>query len=139
MAMLWVILGHAFLSYTDTRYGRMWAVYDRSTSELLTFLFWWIHGFRLPLFFLLAGLFAARLHASRGGAAFLLHRTMRIALPFTVGAVILLPITFYVFAAGWWLSGECTWNEIRRVRFGPHIQPDVYGPVHLWFLEYLYL
>jgi hypothetical protein len=63
----------------------------------------------------------------------------RILVPLLVGGVILLPLCFYVFAFGWWAAGECTWNEIRRVKFAPAIQAELWGPVHLWFLQYLLL
>jgi glucans biosynthesis protein C len=140
LAMFGVVIMHAQLSYMDHPYGPpVWAIYDHPASRALSLSFWFFHPFRLPLFFFVGGFFAAQLYATRGAAAFLRQRTERILVPFLVGSVVLLPVIFYVFAAGWWLSGLCTWDEIRRVRFDPSIQADLFGPVHLWFLEYLFL
>jgi len=140
LAMFGVVLMHAQLSYMDHPYGPpVWAIYDHPSSRVLSVAFWWFHPFRLPLFFCIAGFFAAQVHATRGPTGFLVHRVKRILVPFLVGGVVLLPLIFYVFAAGWWVSGLCTWDEIRRVKFGPSIQAELFGPVHLWFLEYLFL
>jgi glucan biosynthesis protein C len=141
LAMLLVIVAHGVLSYVDVPYGSLWVVREdvANQSRVLSTLFWWLHGFRLPLYFVLAGFFADRLCAARGVGGFLRHRIKRILVPFAVGGLILLPLCYYVFAAGWWLAGECSWDEIRRVKFAPRLQAELFGPLHLWFLEYLFL
>ena len=53
--------------------------------------------------------------------------------------MIILPVTFYVWSPGWLISGRCTPKDVLRVRFAPDIQVEVFGPAHLWFLEYLFL
>ena len=138
-----VVLGvglHAAVPFLDLPVaGLPWAARAATTSALLTHFFWWFHAVQIPLFFLLAGFFAARTVAAGGAGAFLRHRAHRLLLPLLAGAAVLLPITFYVYAAGWWLAGDCTWNEIRRVKFAPPLQAELFGPAHLWFLEYLVL
>jgi glucan biosynthesis protein C len=114
-----------------------WPVPVTATSDLLNRFFWWFHGFQIPLFFLLAGFFAAHTVAARGADGFLRHRQRRLLRPLIVGGAVLLPLTFAVFATGWWLNGDCSWNEIRRMKFAPPLQAEIYGPAHLWFLEYL--
>src|SRR5262249_37500248 len=37
------------------------------------------------------------------------------------------------------VSGHCTVKEILAIKFGPAIQGELYGPLHLWFLEDLFL
>jgi peptidoglycan/LPS O-acetylase OafA/YrhL len=139
LAMLLVVALHGAIPYVDVPLGRLpWAVHD-GASSLLSHVFWWLHGFLMPLFFLLAGFLAAQVVEQRGARAFLRQRTRRIFAPFVLGCLVLLPITFGVFASGWWLSGDCTWSEIRRMKFSAHIQPQLYGPAHLWFLEYLFI
>jgi glucans biosynthesis protein C len=140
IAMLLVVALHAAVPYMDLPLaGAPWPGRAASDSAVLSYVFWWLHGFQMPLFFLLAGFFSAQLDATHGPAAFLRHRARRVIVPFLVGGLFILPLTFYIFAAGWWLDGTCTWNEIRRVRFQPHVQAELFGPAHLWFLEYLFL
>ena len=140
IAMLLVIVLHGAIPYVDLPLGRLpWAIRDSASSRLITHLFWWLHAVLMPLFFLLAGCFAARLLATRGRRGFLRHRARRLLVPALAGSVVLLPVTFAVFAGGWWLGGACTWNEIRRLKFQPPIQAELFGPAHLWFLEYLFL
>lgn len=92
---------------------------------------WAIHVFRLPLFFLIAGFFAALLASSRGVGAFLRNRAVRIGVPLVVGMLVVVPpITL----------------EVQSLSELPH-RPDAQGiaafvdphPSFLWFLWYLTL
>ena len=139
-AALLVVSTHTAVAYMDVQVpGLVWAIHDRSSSRLAEWIFWWGNGVSMPLFFLLAGFFAAMVCNERGPGEFLRHRTKRLLLPFVAGCVVILPITFYVWAGGWLLAGRCTGTEILRVQFDASIQPNLYGPAHLWFLEYLFL
>lgn len=139
-AALLVVSTHAAVAYMDVQVpGLVWAIHDRSSSRLVDWIFWWCNGVSMPLFFLLAGFFAAMVCDERGPGEFLWHRAKRLLLPFIAGCVVILPITFYVWASGWLLAGRCTMKEILRVQFDSTIQPNLYGPAHLWFLEYLFL
>jgi glucans biosynthesis protein C len=92
---------------------------------------WAIHVFRLPLFFLVAGFFAALVMDARGTRAFLRNRAVRIGIPLFVGIVAVVP----------WI----TW-EIQALADLPH-REDAQGlaafadphPAFLWFLWYLTL
>ena len=53
-----------------------------------------IHGFRMPLFFLLSGFFTAMLWKRRGLGGLLIHRVKRILLPLTVGMFTIIPLTW---------------------------------------------
>jgi peptidoglycan/LPS O-acetylase OafA/YrhL len=105
----------------------------------MDWLFWWIHGFRMPLFFLVAGFFAALLSSVRGLQGFLVHRTRRVLVPFVVGSVTVLPLLYLVWSFGWLREGRCTTRNILRVEFSDEIQRNLIGPAHLWFLEDLLL
>ena len=140
IAMLLVVFAHAAVPYLDLPLGNLpWAIRADAPSALLSHAFWWLHPFLMPLFFVLAGLFAAQAAGTRGPHAFLGQRARRILVPLLAAGVVLLPVVFYVFAAGWWLSGDATWDEIRRVKFRPPIQSELFGPAHLWFLENLFI
>jgi surface polysaccharide O-acyltransferase-like enzyme len=138
-AMLLGVVLHASISYMTCRMPNLlWGVHDASHATL-DWLFWWIHSFRLPLFFLIAGFFSARLWQRRGADAFLANRTRRILMPLAAACVLVLPATYLVWCAGWLLTGQCTLGQALRIKFAPAIQQDVYGLAHLWFLEHLLL
>jgi hypothetical protein len=50
----------------------------------------------------------------------------------------ILPATFFVWVGGWLVSGACTPREFLRLKFhATGYQRNLYGPAHLWSLEYL--
>lgn len=85
-----------------------------------------IHGFRMPVFFLLSGFFTAMLLRSRGVHRLVRHRLKRIGLPLAVCALTIVPVTEWLFEAG----------EFHLSRW-PLAWLD--GLHHLWFLWYLLL
>jgi peptidoglycan/LPS O-acetylase OafA/YrhL len=99
-AMLLGIGLHAALSFTDFP----WVIQDRSREPALGLLVLTIHGFRMPLFFLLSGFFTAMLWRRRGLGSLLRHRARRIALPLVLGCVTIVPATWDVM--GWAESSQ---------------------------------
>jgi glucans biosynthesis protein C len=140
-AMFLVVALHSALAYPQVKIPRLlWAVRDPSPHLGFDVFCWWAMGVSLPVFFLVGGFFAADIYEARGPRAFLRNRAKRILVPFLVASLTILPLSFFAWAFGWLISGRCTLREIRRMRFHPReIQPDLYGPAHLWFLEYLIL
>jgi len=86
-AMLLGIALHAALAYT----GAGWVVSDDRISAGLGMLVPAIHGFRMPLFFLLSGFFSAMLWRHRGLADLLAQRARRILLPLMLGCLTIVP------------------------------------------------
>lgn len=105
-------------------------------SPALEFIYEFIHSFRMPLFFLVAGYFAALVCDRKGLTAFLRQRAGRILVPFLVGAIVLVPLTLLPF-------------HFFRIYYTEHtplqeaIQRSLKqmlswnGLAHLWFLYYL--
>ncbi|MFG0252186.1 MAG: acyltransferase family protein, partial [Phycisphaerales bacterium JB038] len=91
-AMLLGILLHAALSFMDIP----WVVQDRIRAPEFGFVVSAIHGFRMPLFFLLSGFFTAMLWRKRGLGGLLRHRAKRIALPLGLGCAIIVPIMWAI-------------------------------------------
>src|SRR5262245_47305087 len=87
LAMLLGIALHAGLSLTPFP----WVVQDTRQTEWLGLFFAAVHGFRMPLFFLVSGFFTAMLWKRRGIAALLKQRTRRIFLPCMLGLVTIVP------------------------------------------------
>jgi glucan biosynthesis protein C len=140
LAMLLGVVLHASVSYMPhAMTDLVWAIRDDSVSPLFDWLFWSIHSFRLPLFFAMAGFFTIQLQESRGTRGYVLHRSRRLLVPLLGASLILLPLTFGVWAFGWLVSGQCSLHDIQRMTFSRPIQTNLYGPAHLWFIEYLYL
>jgi glucan biosynthesis protein C len=140
-AVLLVVTVHAALAYTKFDFRRLlWGVRDPSAHLAFDVFCWWAMGVSVSLFFTISGFFASEIYDSRGPSEFLRGRFRRIVRPFLIAALTILPLCFFAWAAGWLITGRCDLREIRRMRFAdPAIEPDLYGPAHLWFLEYLIL
>ena len=49
-----------------------------------------------------------------------------------------LPATFFIWVFGWLITERCTVREFLRMKFHARgFQQNLYGPAHLWSLEYL--
>ena len=85
-----------------------------------------IHGFRMPLFFMLSGFFTAMLWRRRGARALAVHRLKRIVVPLAVGMFTVVPTValFYPDHLSGFVGWTTAWSR------------DLY---HLWFLLYLLL
>lgn len=138
-SMFLVVSLHAALAYTQLDVPRLlWGTREPSTSSAVDLFCWWAMGVSLPLFFTIGGFFAAEIYRSRGPRGFLRDRGERIAAPLLAAVVSILPLTFLAWSFGWLVSGRCTLREVRRLKFhAPGFQDELFGPAHLWFLEYL--
>ncbi len=85
--MLLGIVLHAALSFSSVP----WPVKDSQQNEFFHILFAGIHGFRMPLFFMLSGFFTAMLWRKRGLANLVQHRLKRILLPLILGCLTIVP------------------------------------------------
>ena len=137
--MLLGIALHASLPYFSRMAGFefVWPA-DDDQSVALFLVFDFIHAWRMPTFFLLAGFFAHLVLDRRSTSLFVLDRLKRIALPLllfgAVMAVVIPPIWVY----GWYgvLSLEI-FQDVLKERQDLDSSGDLVG--HLWFLYYLLL
>ena len=137
--MLLGIALHATLPYFSRLAGFefVWPA-DDDQSVALFLVFDFIHAWRMPTFFLLAGFFAHLVLDRRSTSLFVLDRLKRIALPLllfgAVMAVVIPPIWVY----GWYgvLSLEI-FQDVLKERQDLDSSGDLVG--HLWFLYYLLL
>ena len=93
-AMILGIVLHASLAY----FSYPWPVQNPQQLNLLGVLYAAIHGFRMPLFFLLSGFFTMLILRRRGLQAMLMQRALRILLPLALATVTLLPLDRVVIA-----------------------------------------
>ena len=85
-----------------------------------------LHGFRMPLFFVISGFFTAMMWRSRGIRRVLRHRLVRIGVPLLAGMVTIVQVTNWLFSGQAFplLSWPLAWVD---------------GLAHLWFLWHLLL
>lgn len=87
-AMLLGIALHASLSF----FAFPWPVHDTRHSDLLPLFLVAVHGFRMPLFFLLSGYFTTLVYRRRGLRSLLEQRFQRIVLPLVIAAATIMPL-----------------------------------------------
>ena len=136
--MALVVVLHSALAYSVVPIPNLiWAVHDTAAHPVFDVLCWWTLGISSP-FYLISGFFAVALCESLGLRAFVVNRAQRIGGPFLVAGLTLLPATFFIWVFGWLISGRCSMREILRMKFhAKGYQQNLYGPAHLWSLEYL--
>jgi glucan biosynthesis protein C len=129
---------HAALAYSPALHG-VWFSADQVNSPIMDHLVAFTHQFRMPLFFAIAGFFAALLVERRGLGAMLKNRSLRVLLPFVifwplVTLGIILPI-------GWAIAQVQNLSPLLQFIAYMQNQPDAPKPppttAHLWFLYYL--
>lgn len=81
MMLLGVML-HVAGNYNTMPASELWPYKDSDTHGIFSALVVLIHSFRMQIFFLVAGFFAAMLISKNGNLAFLRHRSQRVLLPF---------------------------------------------------------
>ncbi len=134
-AMIAGLFFHAALAYSPFLH-ELWPLADHRTSSAMDAVAWFSHLFRMPLFFLIAGFFAAFLAEKRGIGALIKNRARRILLPF----VVFLPLIWISFGAifGWALSNVQNKSTvlafIAEMANNPNAPPQEVTTTHLWFL-----
>ncbi|WBS01118.1 acyltransferase family protein [Pseudoduganella sp. SL102] len=133
-ALLIGILLHAIMSFLPGYREAGWPISDASTSTGLGIVYYVIHLFRMPLFFLLAGFFARLLHQKLGTRGLLRNRLRRIALPLVAFYFVVMPS---IVVAMVWGARQLDIKAAGKVEYPmPIIGPPVpWG--HLWFLYML--
>ena len=140
LAAVAVVALHA--SYAYARFpleGLVWPVPLNEPSLLANAIFWAIEGSVMPLFFTLSGFFLARSLAKHTPAHVLASRTRRLLVPMTTIGLAVLAIDLHVWVLGLISTERATVREYRRMKFAPVVQADLFGPAHLWYIEYLWL
>lgn len=133
--MMWLgIVLHAAVNHLERYSPLPWR--DRDTSLAADLAVSFIHAFRMPVFFILAGFLAALLASRRGYGGMLKHRLRRIGLPFIafwppifIGMGLLAMLYVHLMVNG-------------SYGIDPAIMPvdpvrPVINTMHLWFIYYL--
>ena len=132
MMLLGLVL-HISLSYQSVPPAYMRLPYQDPQSNLFfLWLYIFIHSFRMPAFFMVAGFFAAFLYETRGPKRFLQHRLQRIGIPLFWAWLVMLPLTSASF-----FYAESFNPTPRPALFLGHQQVLDNILLHLWFLWHL--
>jgi glucan biosynthesis protein C len=131
--MLLGIWMHGVQCYTQLNVY-MWPFKDVARSQAFDFTINWVHIFRMPVFFVIAGFFFAMLATRRGAARAAANRAKRILLPFVLGWIVFAPVILATIG----YVRNSSWAEALAVATNP-ANYWKHGPLHLWFLEYLLL
>ena len=93
--MLLGIALHGAMSFIPDA-GIIWGVQDPTSSGRYGILLASIHGWRMPLFFLISGFFTAMLWRKRGLRALFVHRFKRIFVPMLLALFTIVPLILFV-------------------------------------------
>jgi peptidoglycan/LPS O-acetylase OafA/YrhL len=124
-AMVLGIALHASLAY----FPFPWPVQDAFQTRWLGLLYALIHGFRMPLFFLLSGFFTMLVLRRRGLRRLLEQRVLRILLPLVIATATFVPLDHAVFS--WALGGDKAAIDIAGVRGRVLAETEAKGPTPL--------
>jgi len=137
VAMTLGVVLHATIPFT--RVDGPWVFRVATSNPAYDLSFVVIHGFRMPLFFLLAGFFARLQQERLGPTPFLRQRLLRVGLPFVVGMLTLTPwMLSMVLKDPTDLFAFLRAHDIPVTGGKPTLVSIRYLPTyHLWFLEVL--
>jgi glucans biosynthesis protein C len=133
MMLLGLVL-HSAVNYTQAGIP-VWRYQDPQTTVLADLGVFFIHLFRMPVFFVVAGFFAAMLWQRDGLRGFLANRAKRVLLPLAIFWPLLLPpiVAGFSYASGR-VTGVTDWTPLTS---GAFLRPP--SLTHLWFLYDLLL
>lgn len=129
MMLLGVAL-HARLSFVGAKRDEDLTGAAGSISQLA---YYFIHLFRMPVFFLIAGFCAALIYNRRGATEFMWNRFARIVMPLVVVWILFAP---WIKAGHDFIDGDRTWNGLY-ISLMACDWLDKPRLSYLWFLEYL--
>jgi fucose 4-O-acetylase-like acetyltransferase len=119
-----------------------WIYKDPATTGLAGVITISVHVFRMPIFFVMAGFFAAMIHERRGARVFAIQRFDRIVIPLGIGWFVLFPLLSWSIIFAWTHASIPPdsvgggWNAIvaafRKMTWSTNWADA--GPMHLWFL-----
>jgi len=146
MMMLGIVL-HGGITYLGGEPSTGWPLRDPLTSN--SFIHWLIvviHNFRMPIFMVVAGFFAALLFFDRSPKKMIINRAKRILYPFVVFVILLWPLVTLAFS---YSNKVFSFDKVFETVLGSmyiNTTPSTFTALtsfvplttmHLWFLYYL--
>lgn len=137
-AMLAGLLFHAALAYSPMAQG-FWLSADPQQHPLFDVFAWASHLFRMPLFFFIAGFFAALLWQKAGGLGFMQNRLRRVAFPLLLFLPLLTLAMHGVLQFGLFYVAQLpALLQLIKPMLAAESQAELpLSTMHLWFLYHL--
>jgi peptidoglycan/LPS O-acetylase OafA/YrhL len=129
-AILLGVFSHAARAYVPG-IGRYYPIADPASHALFFVLSSVVNSFRMQVFFALSGFFAHLVLERRGTRAFLRDRARRLVVPFCGALPVIVAMDLLVRS---WSASQGLLSPLYRE--GRAWSPT---PLHLWFLQYLFL
>ena len=138
MMLLGLVL-HSAITYGTIPYGEAWPLKDPDTTNIMFDLsVVYIHTFRMPVFFIIAGFFGALLFYERSPRKMLNNRIKRIVFSFIVFVILLWPfVVFAIVFSTAAFAGEAAPLAKALAVFNSPLILIPGDTMHLWFLYYL--
>ncbi|HEU4852571.1 MAG TPA: acyltransferase family protein [Telluria sp.] len=134
--MMWLgIVLHVAVNHTTGISLLPW--HDWQDSPVADLLLAFIHAFRMPTFFILAGFFVALLVASRGYKEMLRHRMRRLALPFAIFWPVLIVSMSVLMLVYLHMMVYRTAGIDLSLLAQKTDKKSPFTTMHMWFLYYL--
>jgi hypothetical protein len=111
---------------------------EQAQGRAIDVVFWIVHAVYMPAFFVVSGFVSFLLLRRRGPDGFIRDRSRRLLLPLLMAFFVVLPLMYPVWCWGWVERGWASWEHVRQFHFGPDIERNLFGLMHLWFIEYLF-
>lgn len=124
--MLLGIPFHAALAFS----GGGWLVSSPVDSPMLIAIAHFLHAWRMPAFFLVAGLLAGLLIRRRGAYPWFRGRLRRLGMPLVFGMILTVPVQWVLVGIHRYGTWPETWAFVRRLATAP----SEWWLLHLWFL-----
>jgi glucans biosynthesis protein C len=126
---------HTAVNYMQAPAGG-WPVKDPSTQVAFDLLYYFIHLFRMPVFFVSAGFFAALLYEKKGTIPMLINRAKRVVLPLVLSFLLIIPIIRTSIRFTMNGGGTEGWSKAMEMLTSLDAFTNMHLG-HLWFLYYL--
>jgi glucans biosynthesis protein C len=138
MAMLLGVFLHSAFAYAQPA-QTVWLVTDTKSSLALDVSIWFIHLFRMGLFFFLSGYFAKLVIERKGLKHFVGSRCLRVLAPFVLFYPFLLAAMTIaiVFALKYLVEPQGLMGLIAEAAKQGSGKKQPFSTMHLWFLYYL--
>ena len=134
--LMWLgIVIHVAINHTTGPSALPWR--DAHTTPFADLLLVFIHAFRMPVFFILAGYFVALLVARRGPKGMLKHRLRRLALPFVIFWPLLIVCTSVLMLVYLHLMAYGTVGIDPSLLAKKTKATSPFNTMHMWFIYYL--
>ncbi|KZN30711.1 hypothetical protein N474_13220 [Pseudoalteromonas luteoviolacea CPMOR-2] len=129
IALLLGVIFHAALAY-GPYFKNIWVSTDPNTQVFFSYLANWLHLFRMPLFFVIAGFCSALIMARKSNQNFIKLRLKRVLVPFLVFYPILVVLFLSIFS--WSITVANPLPPL--ISLLSNIENPQISTMHLWFL-----